>query len=68
MRRIISALSTIKIKEFEKAGTQDFDANASFKSGKLSTYSNSQMNYYYMFIMPRKESGSVEKVNRIWTE
>ena len=43
-------------KEFEKGALpSDFDANASFKSGKLSTYSNSQMNYYYYDVYNAKK-------------
>lgn len=43
-------------KEFEKGALpSDFDANASFKSGKLSTYSSSQMNYYYYDVYNAKK-------------
>lgn len=43
-------------KEFEKGALpSDFDANASFNSGKLSTYSSSQMNYYYYDVYNAKK-------------
>lgn len=43
-------------KEFEKGALpSDFDANASFKSGKLSIYSSSQMNYYYYDVYNAKK-------------